>query len=217
MLRTVLIIDDDPNFSEILQMGLETEGYNIISAQNPIIGWEKMEKHKPDVLLVDWEMPEMNGIELTKRLREDENHRERYIIMITGRGETKDIVAALDAGADDYLIKPFEIEELKARVRTGLRIRMLEQRIADEAKRLTVFEMALSVADKVGNPIAAAKLHQQLLAEDPQLTSYTDILESLRSLGSLLDEALNLINQYQAIKTPRSIPAPGGKTMIAPE
>jgi sigma-B regulation protein RsbU (phosphoserine phosphatase) len=217
MPHTILIIDDDPNFTPMLQMSLEAEGYTVVSARNPIIGWEEMERSKPDILLVDWVMPEMDGIEFIKLLKDNAEHRTRYIIMITGRGGTENIVAALDAGADDYLIKPFQIEELMARVRSGLRIRSLEQRIVDEAKRLTVFEMALSVADKVGNPVAAAKLYQQMLLENSQLTPFTDILDSLKSLGSLLDEALNLINQYQTIKTPRSIPAPGGKTMIAPE
>jgi hypothetical protein len=77
--------------------------------------------------------------------------------------------------------------------------------------------MALSVADKIGNPIAAAKLYQQILLENPSLSKSNDVIDSLNSLGELLNEALKLIDQFQSIKTPRSIPAPGGKTMIAPE
>ena len=137
--------------------------------------------------------------------------------MLTGRTGTENVVQGLDAGADDYLIKPFPMEELLARIRSGLRFRALEERIAEEAKRLTVLEMALSVADKIGNPIAAAKLYQQILLENPSLSKSNDVIDSLNSLGELLNEALKLIDQFQSIKTPRSIPAPGGKTMIAPE
>jgi DNA-binding response OmpR family regulator len=214
---TLLLIDDDAEFITTLQMGLELQGYVVISSHNPITGWKEMERCQPSIILIDWEMPDMSGLEFAKLTKEDPVHRNRYIIMLTGRTGTENVVQGLDAGADDYLIKPFHLEELLARIRSGLRFRALEERIAEEAKRLTVLEMALSVADKIGNPIAAAKLYQQILLENPKLSKSRDVLDSLKSLGELLTEALQLIEQFQTIKTPRSIPAPGGKTMIAPE
>ena len=217
MPNTLLLIDDDADFITTLQMGLELQGYVVISSQNPITGWKEMERRQPGIILIDWEMPGMSGIEFAKLVKEDPAHRNRYIIMLTGRTGTESVVQGLDAGADDYLIKPFPMEELLARIRSGQRFRALEERIAEEAKRLTVLEMALSVADKIGNPIAAAKLYQQILLENPSLPKSNDVIDSLNSLGELLNEALQLINQFQSIKTPRSIPAPGGKTMIAPE
>jgi DNA-binding response OmpR family regulator len=217
MPNTLLLIDDDPNFITTLQIGLELQGYIVISSQNPITGWKEMERHQPGIILIDWEMPEMSGLEFAKLAKEDPVHRSRYIIMLTGKAGTENIVQGLDAGADDYLSKPFQMEELLARIRSGLRFRALEERIAEETKRLTVLEMALSVADKIGNPIAAAKLYQQILLDNPRLSKSKDVLTSLNSLGELLNEALQLIDQFQSIKTPRSIPAPGGKTMIAPE
>jgi DNA-binding response OmpR family regulator len=217
MSDTLLCIDDDADFISTLQMSLELQGYAVVTTQNPITGWKEMERCQPDILLIDWEMPGMSGIEFVKMMKEDSAHRDRYIIMVTGRTGTESVVEGLDAGADDYLIKPFHIEELLARIRTGIRFRELKQRIAEEAKRLTVLEMALSIADKIGNPIAAAKLFQQMLVENPILLKSKDTIESLNTLGDLLSEALLLIDQYQSIKKPRSIPAPGGKTMIAPE
>jgi DNA-binding response OmpR family regulator len=217
MPETILLIDDDADFITTLQMGLELQGYIVVSSQNPITGWKEMERHQPGIILIDWEMPGMSGIEFTKLVKENPAHRNRYIIMLTGRTGTESVVEGLDAGADDYLIKPFHMEELFARIRSGLRFRALEERIAEETKRSTVLEMALSVADKIGNPIAAAKLYQQILLENPNLSKSEDVLDSLNSLGELLSEALQLISQFQSIKTPRSIPAPGGKTMIAPE
>jgi DNA-binding response OmpR family regulator len=217
MSDTLLCIDDDADFISTLQMSLELQGYVVVTTQNPITGWKEMERCQPDILLIDWEMPGMSGIEFVKMMKEDSAHRDRYIIMVTGRTGTESVVEGLDAGADDYLIKPFHIEELLARIRTGVRFRELKQRIAEEAKRFTVLEMALSIADKIGNPIAAAKLFQQMLIENPVLSKSKDVIDSLNTLGDLLSEALKLIDQYQSIKTPRSIPAPGGKTMIAPE
>jgi DNA-binding response OmpR family regulator len=214
---TILLIDDNADFLSTLQPHLESEGYKIIVAQNAITGWEEMERCQPDIILVDWEMPGMNGIELVRLIKANPAHRNRYVIMITGRGGTKSIVQGLDVGADDYLTKVFEMEELKARIRCGLRVRNLELRIAEETKHSTVVEMAMSISDKIGNPIAAAKLYQQMLIENSDRASTADRLESLSALGQLLDEALHLINKYQSIKNPHSVPAPGGKTMIGLE
>jgi hypothetical protein len=77
-----------------------------------------------------------------------------------------------------------------------------------------VYEFALSVADKVGNPIAVAKLQNELLAENPAAKSNPEIMESIATIGKMLEEALELIRKVQSLKSPRSIPAPGGKTMI---
>lgn len=213
----ILVIDDDISFTTPLQMSLQDEGYSVVTSQDPTDGWKKMEEYQPDILLIDWELPEMKGVQFIKLIKEHELHRSRYVIMVTGHSTTEYIVQGLDAGADDFLFKPFDLEELMARIRAGLRIRALEERIANETKRLTVLEMALSVADKIGNPIAAAKLHLQMLMEDPTITKLPEIMDSMKSLAALLDEALNLITKYQSIKEPHSIPAPGGKTMIAPE
>jgi sigma-B regulation protein RsbU (phosphoserine phosphatase) len=205
MQNTILIIDDNAEFNSLLKMQLETAGYTAISALNPITGWKEMERCQPDIILVDWEMPGMSGIELVKLIKADAFHRSRYVIMITGHTGTKNIVQGLDAGADDYLIKLFEIDELLARIRSGLRIRSLELRISDETRRSTSLEMALSVADKIGNPIAAAKIYQQLLVEDKDVVKLADALESLKTIGHLIDEALSLINKVHSIKSPEPL------------
>lgn len=205
---TILIIDDNVEFVSLLQMQLETEGYTTISALNPISGWKEMERCQPDIILVDWEMPEMSGIELVKLIKADAVHRSRYIIMITGHTGTKNIVQGLDAGADDYLIKLFEFDELLARIRSGLRIRSLENRISEETRHSTKLEMALSVADTIGNPIAAAKIYQQLLVENKDITKFAESLDSVKTIGNLLDEALSLINKVHSIKPPQSLPLP---------
>ncbi len=217
MSDTLLLIDDDVNFVTTLEMGLKMRGYNVVTSNDSKKGWGQMEKSQPGIILVDWEMPGMSGIEFSRLVKSDPAHRSRYIILLTGRSGTENIVQGLDAGADDYLVKPFNIEELFARIRSGLRFRALEERIAEETKRTTVLEMALSVADKIGNPIAAAKLYVQLLRDNPKISKSDDASGTMNSLEELLNEALRLIDQFQSIKTPQSIPAPGGKTMIAPD
>jgi len=217
MPNTILIIDDNAAFVSSLQMHLETEGYDVVYALNPIKGWKEMERCQPDIILVDWEMPEMSGIEFIKIAKADVAHRSRYTIMITGRTETKSIVQGLDAGADDYYNKFSEVEELSARIRSGFRIRALENRISEESRRVTVMEMALSVADKIGNPITAAKIYQQILIKNVDVGKLDEVLDSVKTIGTLLDESLNLIVKFQSIKNPQSIPSVDGQTMINPE
>jgi DNA-binding response OmpR family regulator len=213
-MKNICIVDDDTEIVRILTALLESDGYTVSSANDAIAGWKMLQKIQPAILLVDWQMPEMSGIELIKRVKTDAALRNIYVIMVSGKSETDDIVHGLDAGADEYLTKPFKLEELSARIRSGVRIRELERRISEETKKLTVYELALSVADKVGNPIAVAKLQNELLAENSAAKSNPEIMESIATIGKMLEEALDLIRKVQSLKSPRSIPAPGGKTMI---
>ncbi|HVN48259.1 MAG TPA: response regulator [Bacteroidota bacterium] len=213
-MRNICIVDDDEEIVRILTTLLEGEGYSVSSANDAAAGWNIIQKKKPAILIVDWQMRQMSGIELIKHVKSDAALSNTYIIMISGKSETDDIVHGLDSGADEYLPKPFKLDELSARIRSGVRIRELEGRISEETKKLTVYELALSVADKIGNPLAVAKLRNELLAENSIAKSNPEITESVEIIGKMLQEALELIRKVQLLKSPRSIPAPGGKTMI---
>jgi len=160
MPNTILIIDDNADFNSLLQMQLEAEGYTAISVLNPIMGWKEMERYQPDIILVDWEMPGMSGIELVKLIKADSVHHSRYIIMITAHTGTKNIVQGLDAGADDYLIKHFEFDELLARIRSGQRIRSLEKRISEYDLETEKFRT------KAKDLEARIKIHTTRIEED---------------------------------------------------
>ena len=200
--NTILLIDDNIEFLTTLELQLGSEGYRVFTAQNAQTGFEEIERCQPDLILIDWELPDMDGIELIKQIKLNPQHHDRYIIMITGRGGTKNIVQGLDAGANDYLHKLFEKEELMARIRCGMRIRELEQRIVEETKHSTMLEMAVSISDRIGNPIAAAKLYHHMLMEKTHISSNASVSDALKTIGQLLDEALSLINEYQSIKKP---------------
>lgn len=217
MPNSILIIDDNAEFASALQIQLEVEGYAVVSALNSITGWKQMERCQPDIILLDWDMPEMSGLELIKLIKEDPVHRKRYIIMITGFTGTKHIVQGLDAGADDYLEKHFETDELLARIRSGLRIRSLEERISEETRRSTMLEMALSFADKIGNPIAAARIYQQLLLKNTDISNNPEIITSIETIGDLLEEAMQLINKFHEMTPEQSSAASANIVKIEPE
>ena len=116
--QRVLIVEDDPDTEQMLAMILRSEGYDVLSAGNGPLGLELLRKMSPDIVLLDWMLPGMDGLEVCKRAREFSTV---PIVMLTAKSSSADKVAGLDTGADDYLAKPFEPEELLARIRANLR------------------------------------------------------------------------------------------------
>jgi DNA-binding response OmpR family regulator len=114
----VLLVEDDPAMVSLVSLGLKYEGYEVLTASNGVQGLRLAEEHLPDLLILDWMLPELDGIGICKRVR---SRSETPIIIITARDAVDDRVKGLDAGADDYLVKPFHIDELLARVRARLR------------------------------------------------------------------------------------------------
>ena len=91
----------------------------------------------PSLAIIDWMMPTVDGLELCRRIRQDAARAHMYVILLTGRDDRKDVVAGLDAGADDYIVKPFDPDELRARVQVGIRVLNLQERLADLQDALT--------------------------------------------------------------------------------
>ena len=116
--QRMLIIEDDPDTQQMLTMILRSEGYDVLTAGNGPLGLELLRKMGPDLVLLDWMLPGMEGIDVCRKARE---FSAVPIIMLTAKTSATDKVAGLDTGADDYLAKPFEPEELLARIRAQLR------------------------------------------------------------------------------------------------
>jgi DNA-binding response OmpR family regulator len=119
----VLLVEDDPAMISLVSLGLRYEGFEVLAAENGLAGLNLAETGNPDLLILDWMLPGLDGIGLCKRIRAQS---EIPIIIITARDAVSDRVMGLDAGADDYLVKPFHIDELLARVRARLRRKLPE-------------------------------------------------------------------------------------------
>ena len=115
----ILVVDDDPKIRTAVRRGLVYEGYRVVEAASGEEGLEKAREHLPDLVILDVMMPGIDGLEVTRRLRAAGG--EVAILMLTARDEIKDRVEGLETGADDYLVKPFNFEELLARVHALLR------------------------------------------------------------------------------------------------
>ena len=114
----ILIVDDEPPMRKLLRMGLTSQGYDVLEAQNGKIALELL-SNNPDLVILDLGLPDIDGLELLKRIRQRENS--LPIVVLSSRGDEAGKVAALDLGADDYVTKPFGMEELFARMRAALR------------------------------------------------------------------------------------------------
>jgi diguanylate cyclase (GGDEF)-like protein len=124
----VLIAEDDPLFRRILEAKLQEWGYEVVAVDSGTKAWELLETQlTPDLLILDWMMPGIDGIELCRRIRSGKADRYQYILLISGKDEKREVVQGLDAGADDYLTKPFDIGEFHARIRAGNRILALQR------------------------------------------------------------------------------------------
>ncbi|MFZ4622070.1 MAG: response regulator [Bacteroidota bacterium] len=121
MNKRILLIDDDQTYCEQLPYILREQQYEVQSTTDPKQCLSMISTFHPDVLLLDWEMPVLSGIEICRTLRQVIKNEETYVIMISGRIMSEDIVAALSSGANDYIIKPFSTEELIARILVGMR------------------------------------------------------------------------------------------------
>ena len=117
----VLVIEDEDALSALLQYNLDKEGYTVTVAGDGEEGLVVIDEHAPDLVVLDWMLPKVSGVEVCRRLRARPETRNLPIIMLTARGEETDRIRGLDTGADDYVVKPFSMSELAARIRAVLR------------------------------------------------------------------------------------------------
>jgi len=133
----ILIVDDEPFNLDLLEQELTDQGYVIERANDGAEALEKVPSFLPDLILLDYMMPKMNGIEVVKQLKQDERYKGIPVILLTAKASQEDKVKGLDAGADDYVVKPFDSFELLARVRSMMRIKQMQDSLEEWNRGLT--------------------------------------------------------------------------------
>jgi sigma-B regulation protein RsbU (phosphoserine phosphatase) len=138
----ILIADDDLLTRRLLEKILAKSGHEVVAAGSGSEAWQILSGQDPPALaILDWMMPQMTGVEVCRKVREAGGSAPSYLVVLTSRGQTDDLVTAFEAGADDYITKPFEAEELRARVSVGVRMVTLQQQLAD---RILALEESLA-------------------------------------------------------------------------
>ena len=133
----VLIAEDDDISRRLLEANLSRTSYEVVSVANGMEAWAALQKKDaPRLAVLDWMMPEMDGVEVCRRIRERRESHYVYVILLTARGRKEDRVAGFDAGVDDYLTKPFDIQDLRSRIAVGQRIVDLQGELTDKVVEL---------------------------------------------------------------------------------
>ena len=133
----ILVADDDRITQRMLQSMLTSWGYDVTVCVNGVEAWEALqEQNPPSLVLLDWMMPDMDGVQVCQNVRTLPRVPPMYFILLTARGHSEDIVTGLDAGADDYITKPFHPEELRARIQVGHRVLGLQHSLAERVQEL---------------------------------------------------------------------------------
>lgn len=132
----ILVADDEPVIRMILARALTQWGHEVVTAEDGDQAWSLYEREPFRMVITDWMMPGLDGIDLTRRIRSAPDSGYTYMVLLTARTGTASLVEGMDAGADDFMVKPFQVDELRARVRAGERVLQLESDLAERGRRL---------------------------------------------------------------------------------
>ena len=172
----VLIAEDDAMFRKILQSWLQGWSYQVTVAEDGTKAWEILQQEQPpELLILDWVMPGIDGTELCRRIRERQRGPYQYILLVTAKDDKQDVVRGLEAGADDYLTKPFDRSELRARLRVGRRILTLQADLIQAREELR-FQATHDVLTGIWNRGALLDLLQRELQRAVRSQGTTGIL-----------------------------------------
>ncbi len=214
----ILIAEDALVSRRLLERHLQAWGHEVVTATDGAEAWERFNADEYPIVISDWMMPEMDGPELVRRIRASERPGYVYIILLTAKAQTEDLVEGMEAGADDFVAKPFERDELRVRLRAGERIIQLEQTLAQQNRELretqaaliqseklaSLGQLAAGMAHEINNPLAYVTNNLAVLRRDMQaamevLNTYRKGCENLATLthdliaeAARMEEAIDL-------------------------
>ncbi len=199
----VLVAEDDKTSQAMLRAILTKWGYDVSVTDDGEAAYAVFQENNPPQLgILDWEMPGLDGASLCRKLRKTKPDKPPYLILLTARGNASDIVQGLEAGADDYISKPYNNAELKARVNVGRRMILLQNEMQKREKLQGVLEMAGAVCHELNQPLQIVSGFSELLLTDldpnaPNYDELTQIKEGIDRIGDLTKKIMK-ITRYQA-------------------
>jgi DNA-binding response OmpR family regulator len=214
-----LIADDDNLMRTLTTHAVRERGHDVLEARDGEQALHIFEADHPQLVIIDWNMPNMTGVDVTRRIRQSEWSRDTFVVMLTARDAGEDLLAALDAGVDDYVTKPVMISHLRAR------IAIAERRVDENSARWRaegelaqsrwlagVGELAIALQHEINNPLASIISHASLLSASTTLAP-----DDASTVNILLTEARRIatvVKKLTAIREPRSVEYAGKMRMV---
>ena len=150
----ILIAEDEPVSRRLLEAYLVKWGHEVVSCQNGAEAWKVFQQSDaPSLAILDWMMPQLDGVSLCRKLRDLPRGQSAYLIMLTAKTEKADVIQGLVAGADDYVFKPWDPEELRARIQVGQRVIELQNRLIEAERSRVLTEAAGAAAHEINQPL----------------------------------------------------------------
>lgn len=215
----VLLADDDAFMRLFLEEVLGVIGHEVVTAADGEAAWTAFLETRPPMVILDWQMPLLDGLELCKRIKADDSTRHTFVLMVTARDGAEDLASVLDAGADDYMAKPVTPENLQAR------LRIAERRIAVDAARREaegelqrarylagIGETTLTIQHEINNPLAALITNAGLIQ-----SGMLDAAESAESVEVIVEQArriADVVKRLAKLENPKSVEYLQGARMI---
>jgi DNA-binding response OmpR family regulator len=203
-MKRILVIDDLPENVFMLQDRLEHEGYEVITAYDGKTGIEKAKSRQPDLILLDVMMPEMTGIEVCRILVDNQETSKIPIILVTAKSGAEDTKEGLEAGAFDYIKKPFNRVELLARVNSALKLSEAHKLLLEAEQRNTFAATVVTTNHKIKQPLTLMSLSSAAIKRELRKdeVSKEAVLKRLSYIETAIKEINDVLNQLNAIKKP---------------
>lgn len=201
----ILIVEDEKDTRFILEKLLSKNNYDVVSVTNGSEALEILKTLSPKVILADWTMPIMDGIELCNLIKKNEAHKTIYFIILTARTSLKDRVTGLDVGADDFLIKPIENQELLARIRSGIRIHNLQNEIKKIEHSKALIEMATTIGHNFNNPLSSLVLSINNIRGELKGKKELSLNEDFQIIEQSIDRINKLVKDLTNLQNPKII------------
>lgn len=194
----ILIAEDDRISRRLLERKLASWGYEVVSCSNGAEAWQALHRDDaPSLAILNWMMPGMDGVEVCKEIRKQKHPGYTYIILLTARDRKRDIVEGIEAGADDYVTKPFNPHELKVRIRAGRRILEMQAELMQREKLRGVLEMAGATCHEFNQPMQVISGYCELLLK--QVPKSSQVYDQVAKILDAVDSMIKVTRKLQSI------------------
>jgi CheY-like chemotaxis protein len=201
----ILIVEDEEDTRYILDRLLSKNNYEVKTANNGADALKVLNLYSPKVIIADWTMPIMDGIDLCNTIKKDDKFKLVYFILLTARASLKDRVTGLDIGADDFLVKPIENQELLARIRSGIRIHNLQNELKKIEHSKALIEMACTIGHQINNPLSSLIMSLKSLEEELDNSKKQNLSEDFYVINESIERIKKFVEALRNLENPEMV------------